>query len=350
MVNFSEVYELRKDKVLTDPENFNYIFKNIDSAEKAYFLGRMCYFLNDTPKFENLSIDERIDPEYIRLTFNHENIPEICRNFLYCDKILCDKSSKYYTFGIPKNFIQEIVLNYNFVNENLKFYYYRGIIENYAQLYNYTLELTLNNKPLLMELCKYFNLQIPKFNTLIIKDINCIDFLGILYKEHKNLSDYYFINKFQNLIYKYNNIDTKGSPMWSIIKTDPNAVIPFKTNFSDIGFDVTVIKKVKDLTNTTSLYDTGFVVIPPLGYYIEVFPRSSLSKSGFVLSNSVGLIDPSYRGNLFISLTNTDPTKSIDLPFRCCQIVLKKHEIIQLKEIDSIDSTNRGTGGFGSTG
>ena len=88
-------------------------------------------------------------------------------------------------------------------------------------------------------------------------------------------------------------------------------------------------------------------------YYAEIVPRSSLSKSGYILSNSIGIIDNSYRGNLLISLTKIcDDMPDITLPNRCCQLIIKKQLYIDLYEVDeekNLYNTTRNEGGFGST-
>lgn len=137
-----------------------------------------------------------------------------------------------------------------------------------------------------------------------------------------------------------------------VFRQDPEAIMPKKARLSDVGYDVSIIRKYKDLTSNTALYDTGFVMYIPFKYYAEVYPRSSLSKSGYALANSVGIIDPGYRGKIYIALTKTDPeAKPIEFPFRCCQLVFKKQEFIELKESRIFIETEstRGGGGFGST-
>ena len=139
-----------------------------------------------------------------------------------------------------------------------------------------------------------------------------------------------------------------------IVKKNGNAVLPTKANDTDIGYDLTILEKVKTLTENTDLWDTGLMVVPPEGYYIEILPRSSLSKSGYMLANSVGVIDPDYRGNLMIALKNTgNSTQDIQLPWRCCQMILRKYHPSVIKEYTSeeIDQdTVRGSGNFGSSG
>jgi len=87
-----------------------------------------------------------------------------------------------------------------------------------------------------------------------------------------------------------------------------------------------------------------------IGYYIEIVPRSSLSKSGYMLANSVGIIDSSYRGNIYIALIKIDDdAEEIQFPFRCCQFVVRKQYDMTFIQKDEFDTTHRADGGFGST-
>jgi deoxyuridine 5'-triphosphate nucleotidohydrolase len=87
------------------------------------------------------------------------------------------------------------------------------------------------------------------------------------------------------------------------------------------------------------------------GYYSEIVPRSSISKSGYMLSNSVGIIDQSYRGNIMVSLTKIDSeSPDIELPFKCCQLIIRKQYYANMIEVGySFDETDRNEGGYGST-
>ena len=137
------------------------------------------------------------------------------------------------------------------------------------------------------------------------------------------------------------------------IRKDSDAVLPTKAHNSDIGWDLVAIREHKVINEDIIMYDTGIVAIPPKGYYLEILPRSSISKTGWILANSVGTIDPDYRGNLYIVLTRVVKNMpNIELPFCKCQLVLRKIEKSSLVEVteDEIDVTERGSGGFGSTG
>lgn len=139
--------------------------------------------------------------------------------------------------------------------------------------------------------------------------------------------------------------------MLQVVKTHENAIMPSRAHPLDIGLDLTAIKKHKTLPHGVIMYDTGIAVKPPEGYYIEILPRSSISKTGWMLANSVGTVDPNYTGNLYIALAPVHPdVPEIELPFCKCQLVVRKAEYLDVTEVSSLDETDRGSGGFGSTG
>ncbi len=141
-------------------------------------------------------------------------------------------------------------------------------------------------------------------------------------------------------------------PTIKIYKTTENAIIPSKAYEEDAGYDLTIISKIKDFNSKTSLYDTGIKIEIDEGYYTEIVPRSSISKSGYILANSIGIIDNNYRGNLMVALTKIcDEAPEIELPFKCCQLIIRKQISGNLIEVvdDNLTSTSRNEGGFGST-
>lgn len=181
---------------------------------------------------------------------------------------------------------------------------------------------------------------------LVYEDTNAIDLLGCLYNNHENIADYnpYFYNKYLSIL------EPIGKGI--VYRTCEEAVLPSKSRVSDVGYDLTVISKVKELNNVVSLYDTGIRIRVPHGYYTEVIPRSSLSKSGYMMANSVGVIDRSYNGNIYVALAKIDAAApEIKFPFRCCQLVFRKQHHVLIEEIPhDLSETARGDGGFGSTG
>jgi dUTP pyrophosphatase len=135
------------------------------------------------------------------------------------------------------------------------------------------------------------------------------------------------------------------------IRTRSDAVIPSRAHPSDIGLDLVCVSEAKRINNNTILYETGISVSPPDGYYTEILPRSSMSKSGWMLANSVGTIDPSYTGSLKVALIRVNPEAPEPiLPFCLCQLVLRRAFYGNMLEVGELGETSRGEGGFGSTG
>ena len=134
--------------------------------------------------------------------------------------------------------------------------------------------------------------------------------------------------------------------------TKEGAVIPKKAGNDEVGYDLTAISLDKVMNGNTYMFDTGIQVMPPDGYYLEIIPRSSIVKTGYMLANSIGIIDPTYRGNLKIVLTKvSDTAQDLVLPFTKCQLVVRKMESFDIVDIGDSEwkETTRGDGGFGST-
>ena len=115
---------------------------------------------------------------------------------------------------------------------------------------------------------------------------------------------------------------------------------------ANIGEPITL----KPLERT--IVKTGLFIELPVGYEAQVRPRSGLAaKKGITVLNSPGTIDADYRGEIgviLVNLSNEDFT--IQNGERVAQMVISRHEHIIWKEVDSLEETSRGSGGFGSTG
>lgn len=130
-----------------------------------------------------------------------------------------------------------------------------------------------------------------------------------------------------------------------------DAVIPSK-NIIDVGYDVTIISVAKQLTHLTTMFETNVSLDIPIGYYVELVARSSLSKTGYMLANAVGIIDPAYTGTIKVPLIKVDPSApDLILPARVAQLILKQYVVSDSYEANpmAILETSRGSGGFGST-
>lgn len=140
-------------------------------------------------------------------------------------------------------------------------------------------------------------------------------------------------------------------PYFKVNRTTDDAVLPSKAYETDSGYDVTIIGVHKQIHPKLTLYKTGIRVAPDEGYYLELVARSSLMKYGCMLANNVGIIDYSYRGEILVAIYNFEETENkLEIPMKVAQLI--PHKIIQLKiiQVDSLDDTVRGDGGFGSTG
>ena len=133
-------------------------------------------------------------------------------------------------------------------------------------------------------------------------------------------------------------------------KTRPDAVAPSKERVSDSGFDLVLLEPVKQMGDVT-LYDTGIRIQPAFGWYFDLVPRSSISKTGYMLANSVGVIDRTYTGPVLVALRKADPdAPDLELPNRLVQIIPRPIVHVRWQQVDALGETARGAGGFGSTG
>ena len=130
---------------------------------------------------------------------------------------------------------------------------------------------------------------------------------------------------------------------------DEKAVVPSLGTPYSSGYDLTLISIDKKFTDNVTLYDTGVSVEPPTGYYTEIYARSSLSKSGHMIANSVGIIDSDYRGTLKVALWKDPSAPELELPFKGCQLIIRKRERMLTEVVRELSTTSRGDGGFGST-
>lgn len=101
-----------------------------------------------------------------------------------------------------------------------------------------------------------------------------------------------------------------------------------------------------------ALVGTGLSIELPEGYEAQIRPRSGLAiNNGIGMVNSPGTIDADYRGEIEIILINLSEKEFIIQDGeRICQMVIAKHESVEWKQVESLDESNRGSGGFGHTG
>jgi dUTP pyrophosphatase len=135
-----------------------------------------------------------------------------------------------------------------------------------------------------------------------------------------------------------------------IKKISPEAVIPTYAKDGDAGMDLIATSIISD-TQFQITYGLGVAMEIPKGFVGLVFPRSSIRKTGLELSNSVGVIDSGYRGELQATFNkNEGPIEKYQIGDRIAQIMIIPHPPIQFEEVEELNNTERGEGGFGSTG
>ena len=136
-----------------------------------------------------------------------------------------------------------------------------------------------------------------------------------------------------------------------IKKLNENAIIPSYAKDGDAGMDVIATSIISD-TPTQITYGLGIALEIPYGFVGLVFPRSSIRKTGLQLSNSVGVIDSGYRGELQATFKKTNGLDSLAYKVgdRIAQIMIIPHPPIEFDEVAELSDTERGDGGFGSTG
>jgi dUTP pyrophosphatase len=176
--------------------------------------------------------------------------------------------------------------------------------------------------------------------------------------------DQNFINElngiFKQLSYDVSNVQQQSTqtnsynPQQLIVKVKKlheNAVIPSYSKVGDAGMDLTIAREIENTTFSVS-YGFGIAMEIPYGYVGLVFPRSSVRNQDLLLSNCVGVIDSGYRGELQATFKKTQGLDSLkyNVGDRGAQIIILPYPQVFMVESDELSDTERGTGGFGSTG
>lgn len=284
---------------------------------------------------------------FVSLTINSK---EMCKSI--CKHLSISRGKKSNSVKFP-----------NLDNDDLTWVFIRGYFEGDGTIrdplnkHNLDCKITSDSINMLKGIGEFSKIPYTLLKDSIeYSSSNCLDFMGKLYNNKGNL---FLERKYERyvkwLLWKPALFGKKCKsklPDCLVLKTDKDAIIPSKTNNSDAGYDISIIKKVKDLNENTSLYDSGIKIKVNSGLYAELVPRSSLSKSGYILSNSIGILDPSYFGNIYVALTKINSSsEDIKFPFRCCQLIFREQIHVNIEEVtELIDSSSRGDGGFGSTG
>jgi deoxyuridine 5'-triphosphate nucleotidohydrolase len=344
------------------------VFKDICTEDQAYLLGWIAsdgtvsvnneiniainqkdeyilHVLNDIVADGELPIkDKDIDLKYISIC-SKEITDDVC------ELLKIDKGNKSKIVGFP-----------DLKNDELKWAFLRGLFDGDGTITdcrisnNPKCKIASSSDNMKNGISTFYDVPCYKNNEGIEWwSLNTIDFLGRLYDKcspelclsRKRLLYFDWCSWVPALMEK----DTFGKlPLFKWYKTSQDAVAPYKKRSSDSGWDLTLVRKIRE-NGPMSLYGTGIKVAPDYGWYFDLVPRSNIIDSGYILANSVGVIDRSYRGEIMVGLIKIDPTKpDLELPSRIVQIIPRPIIHAEFIEVDTLDITDRNKGGFGSTG
>lgn len=137
-------------------------------------------------------------------------------------------------------------------------------------------------------------------------------------------------------------------------KLVPEAAEPKRAHAGDAGFDLVAVSRKWSADDWCYVYGTGLAFEIPEGYVGLAFPRSSIAGRPLQLSNSVGVIDSGYRGEVMAKFRVAGSSKGMDAVYdvgeRICQLVIVKLPEVEMVEADELSGSERGAGGYGSTG
>ena len=141
----------------------------------------------------------------------------------------------------------------------------------------------------------------------------------------------------------------------NVVKTkllDPNAHVPTRGSAGAAGYDLYALEREVIHSGECVKCRTGIAVQIPCGHFGAVFARSGLSiKQGLRPGNCVGVIDSDYTGEVIVALYNDSGiSKEVKAGDRIAQLVIIPYQVACFEVVDNLNETDRGDGGFGSTG
>jgi len=355
----------------------DFYFKNIDSEEKAYFLGWIASDGSVNKNGFRISIHEKdkLILEQLRdllckelkittkFSFSLNNFLSIMSDLTINSKQISEDICRHLNINPGK---KSRVVNFpNLDNDFLKWAFVRGFFDGdgFVSRRNCSRSpkcgIGGNSKNMInyiFDFCKIPGaLWVDKKECWHIEwsGNNALDFLGKIYEGAK-----FSLNRKRELYEDWclwvpslnSNNNKNYNGICKFNKTRKDAVIPTKSNVSDSGFDLVLLEKIKNMGDV-ELYTTGIKIQPCFGYYFDLVPRSSISKTGYMLANSLGIIDRTYIGEIFVALRKVNKdAPDLELPCKVVQIIPRQIVHFTWEEVDNIEETKRNDGGFGSTG
>jgi dUTP pyrophosphatase len=144
----------------------------------------------------------------------------------------------------------------------------------------------------------------------------------------------------------------KSPVPFKVKKLSSDAQLPFRADPGSSGWDLHADVDMLVPAGSKRVVPTGLAMSVPVGYEVQIRPRSGLAvKYGITVLNSPGTVDSSFRGHVQVVLLNTSQSDFVIVRGdRIAQAVVAEVPMVELVEVTELDSTERGEGGFGSTG
>jgi dUTP pyrophosphatase len=142
-------------------------------------------------------------------------------------------------------------------------------------------------------------------------------------------------------------------PPVRVRRLDPDLPLPARAHPGDAGVDLCSTIDLELPAGRRQLVGTGIAIALPVGTVGLIHPRSGLAaRAGLSIVNTPGTIDAGYRGEIKVCLINLDPSEPIHIARgdRIAQLVIQRVELPSFVEVDELDETSRGAGGYGSSG
>lgn len=214
------------------------------------------------------------------------------------------------------------------------------------------ISITSYSVKMLEEIAEYWGVNYTGKTVIIASGYKALDICGKMYRNvslhHTKKYDYY--NDILNWQYA-TGIPWNTNDFFKYMKLSKYTMTPTKTRVTDSGYDVYAVDIEYSGIKDIYLFDTKLAVEPLPGWYFDLIGRSSLPKFGFMFLGGVGVIDRSYVGSIKMYMKKLDSDVELpELPFKCGQLIPRPIIHAEFIEVDELGESDRGSGGFGSTG
>ena len=215
------------------------------------------------------------------------------------------------------------------------------------------ISIASNSPKMLMEVAKYWGVNYVGKDKIYASGYKALDICGKMYD-----STPIKLNRKYEYYLEILNWEPLPNGRWSkeeffrFKKLHKNSIPPQKDRVTDSGYDVHAIE-FEEIDKEQGIYvaDMRLAVQPIPGWYFDLIGRSSMPKNNFHFLGGVGVIDRSYVGSLKMWIQKIDKNKPLPkLPFKIAQLIPRKIIHVNFVEVDELSESERGEGGFGSTG